>query len=306
MALRQFIEALLDDGEVPAALYHEVSDLTADELAQFSAAWNPLPIERQRAVAAAMVQLAEENIELDFSAIFKLCLQADDDELLSSAIEGLWEEEDRSSIGPLVAVLQSDNSPGVRAAAALALGKFPALAEEGKLLPRDGQLVHHALMDLLRDELENLEVRRRCLEAVAPFNTIEFREYLRWAYESDDQDLRCSAIYAMGRSGEMAWLPTLLRELHSPDAAVRYETAHACGELGDAEAAPELLQLLDDADRQVQLAGVAALGKIGGPAARKALLEYAASDDASLADAARAELENLEFFQDPMRLYDEL
>ena len=62
------------------------------------------------------------------------------------------------------------------------------------------------------------------------------RDYIRWAYDDEDQDLRSSSIYAMGRTGELSWLPLLLLELESSDAAVRYETANACGELADQQA----------------------------------------------------------------------
>ena len=175
-----------------------------------------------------------ENIELDFTAIFRQCLKDNDDRLAQLGIEGLWEQEDRWLVAELVELLRSERGPLVRAAAALALGKFPVLAQEGKLPPQEEELVYRVLMDFLEDEIEDLEVRRRCLEAVAPFNTEEVQDYIRWAFDGDDQDLRSSSIYAMGRTGAAGWLPTLLREMESFDAAVRYETAHACGELGRA------------------------------------------------------------------------
>ena len=145
-------------------------------------------------------------------------------------------------------------------------------------------------------------MRRRCLEAVAPFNTEEVHGYIRWAYEEEDQDLRSSSIYSMGRTGEVLWLPTLLRELDSTDAAVRYETAHACGELGEQQATPQLIELLQDEDPEVRLASIAALGKIGGAEARRALIDCVRDGDASMSEAAHSELENLEFLDDPMRL----
>ena len=222
--------------------------------------------------------------------------------MVQLGIEGLWEQEERWLITELVNLLRSERGAQVRAASAVALGKFPVLALEGKIPPQEGALIYRVLMDFLEDEIEDLEVRRRCLEALAPYNTEEVRDYIRWAYDDEDQDLRSSSIYAMGKTGELSWLPVLLLELESSDAAVRYETANACGELADQQATPQLVELLDDEDPEVRLASIAALGKIGGAEARRALIDCVQDGDAAMSEAAHAELENLQFLDDPMRL----
>ena len=44
-----------------------------------------------------LVELCEDNLELDFSAIFKLCLDGDDDEnVRKTATLGLWDCDDSS------------------------------------------------------------------------------------------------------------------------------------------------------------------------------------------------------------------
>ena len=251
-----------------------------------------------------MVQQAEDNLELDFTAIFRQCLKDYDDRMVQLGVEGLWEMEDRWLIAELVGLLRSERGPQVRATSAVALGKFPILAQEGKLQPQDGELVYRILMDFLEDDIEDLEVRRRCLEAVAPFNTEEVQDYIRWAYDGDEEDLRSSSIYAMGRTGEAEWLPTLLDELENPDPAVRYEAANACGELAHEDATPRLVELLrGDDDSEVRMACIASLGKIGGALARRALIDCVREGDSAMSDAAHNELENLEFLDDPMRLY---
>ena len=182
---------------------------------------------------------------------------------------------------------------------------FPVLVQEGKLLAKDGDSIQQTLMEVLNDPDQHLEVRRRSLEAVAPFNTSDINEFLSRAYESSDLKLKSSSIYAMGRTGEPAWLPVILKELDSREPTIRYETAHACGELGDEDAVPHLIPLLEDDDYQVQLAGIKALGKIGGPLAKKILLHCAKEGDATLEDAARDELQNIEFLEDPMAFTSE-
>ena len=303
MSIDVFIEAIANESEpLSDAPFHEASDPSSAEVAEFDRFLSTLHEEERREVLAAMVEQAEENLELDFTAIFRHCLKDCDDRLVQLGVEGLWEQEERWLIAELVELLRSERGAQVRAAAALAMGKFPVLAQEGKVPSQDGELVYRVLMDFLEDEIEDLEVRRRCLEAVAPFNTEEVQDYIRWAYDNENDDLRSSSVYAMGRTGDTAWLPTLLRELESYDPAVRYETANACGDLGEQEAIPPLIELLEDEDPEVRLAAISALGKIGGALARRALIDCVRDGDAAMSEAAHAELENLEFLDDPMRL----
>ncbi len=300
MSFEFFLENVSDPtGHMSAVDFYEISDLSPDELGQFAAAWYPLSIERQREIATTMVELAEDNPELDFTAIYRLCLKGDDEPLLQIVMDGLWELEDRSVISGLVEVLRSDKGSDVRSAAASALGKFPLLAQEGKLLARDAELIHDNLMQVLEDEEEPMEVRRRCMEAMAPFNTMEINQHITLAYESLDPDFRASSIFAMGRTGEVGWLPILLQELQNEEPTIRYETANACGELGEEDAVPHLILLLEDNDSEVQLAGISALGKIGGPLAKKVLTSLVKDGDANLEEAARTELQDLEFDDDP-------
>jgi HEAT repeat protein len=307
MSLEKFLEVLVDPSvTVSTSDFIEVSDLSPGELGTFAKAWFNVPVERQRWMISTMVELAEDNPELDFCAIFKMCLKDKDEMVLERAMEGLWESEDRSVIPALIQILRSKRSPEVRAAAAVALGKFAFLVQDGKLLQKDADAVRENLMVALADPNEHLEVRRRSLEAVAPFNTLEVKQYICWAYESEDLKLKSSSIYAMGRTGELDWLPTLFKELQNDEPAVRYETANACGELGDEDAVPHLIPLLQDDDYQVQMAVVNALGKIGGPLAKRVLLRCIKEGDASLEEAARSALENVKFLEDPMTFAGEL
>ena len=306
MSLELFLEALADpDTKVPASDFVEVSDLHPDELGQFARAWFGFPVDRQRWIVSTMVELAEDTPELDFGAIFKMCLKDGDEQVLEKAMEGLWEHEDRSVISGLIHVLHSDKGSQVRSAAAVALGKFPLLVQEGKLLAKDGDSIHDSLMKVLEDDSQPLEVRRRSLEAIAPFNTADIKQFVEWAYKSSDLKLKSSSVYAMGRTGDMDWLPLLIKELQSPEPDIRYETAHACGELGEEDAVPHLIPLLEDDDFQVQMAGVSALGKIGSPLAKKVLVNCVKEGDAVLEDAARAELQNIELLEDPMSFSSE-
>ena len=301
MPLEEFLETLADPtAETAVGEFVELSDLLPAELGLFVRTWFGIDVEHQRWIITTMSELAEQNPELDFSAVFKMCLKDEDETVLETAMEGLWEVEDRSIVPNLIQILQSDKSAKVRSSAAVALGKFSMLVQEGKLLPRDREAIHDSLMAVLRNDQEHVDIRRRSLEAIAPFNTKEIQKRLSLAYEGEDLLLKSSSIFAMGRTGELSWLPLLIKELQNQEPSIRYETANACAELGEEDAVPHLVPLLDDDDYQVQLAGISALGKIGGPLAKKVLVHCIKEGDAVLEDAARAELQNIEFLEDPM------
>ena len=301
MSLEACLQHITEDS---AALSYpvliEISDLSPGELGRFARAWHKVSPDRKQKVVEGLVEMSEDSAELDFSTVLKLCLKDPDEQVRDKAITGLWEFEDRSLILSLVELLKSDGSPRVRASAAMALGKFATLAQDGKVLSRDGQQVSDSLMEALVNEDEWLEVRRRALESVAPFNGSAVDGYIRWAYGSDDLELKCSSLFAMGRTGDAPWLPQIVKEMQSPNATLRYEAAHACGELDAAEATHYLIPLLQDDDLQVQLAAIAAMGKIGGSLAKRALKTCLKSGDPALEDAVRNSLEAIQSTQDPL------
>jgi HEAT repeat protein len=268
--------------------------------------WFDVAPQRRSKVVEGLAEMAENTAELDFTSVFKLCLKDSDEAVRQNAIGGLWEFEDRSLILSLVELLKSDSSEQVRASAATALGKFSSLAQDGKLLSRDGDVVMASLMGALKDEGEWREVRRRALEAVAPFNSPDIEQYIHWAYDWEDIDLKCSSIYAMGRTGNPRWLTFLFKELQDPRPPIRYEAANACRELDQEDAAPYLIPLLQDDDFQVQLAAIGALGEIGGTLAKRALRRCLKGGDPVLEDAVRDALENIKAMEDPLAFNTEL
>ena len=278
----------------------QLSALSSDDVVEFDASWSSLSPGRKGDTLGRLVELSEENLELDFIAVFLACLRDEDEEVRERATRGLWECDDRTVISPLIALLKDDPSPKVKSAAAMSLGKFADMAREGKLLPRDAERIQGVLLSALREDGQDLEVKRRAIEAVASFNTSEIAQTIREAYESGHPKLRQSAIYAMGRSSDAQWLPTVLKEARHEDPGIRYEAAGACGQLGDESTVPHLVELTKDDDAEVQLSAVQALGAIGGPVARRALLQCLQMEDEDLNDGARAALDNIEFDLDPL------
>ena len=286
----------LEDEDAPLSYSNliELSDLVSAEMPQFIRSWNQVSSERRAQVVERLVELAEENARLDFAIVLKLALADDDYDVQEKAIAGMWEGEDRTVIPLLLNILQSDAPPPVRASAAAALGKYALLAQEDKILPKDAQSVQESLMRSLQDESNTLEVRRRALEAVSPFNTPRIHEYIRWAYGSGEQTLKGSSIYAMGKTQETAWLPAIIPELRSTQPSLRYEAVCACSELGEEDMVEHLIPLLEDDDTQVQMAAVSAMGNIGGTLAKRALRRCLRDADETLKEAVQEALDEMD------------
>jgi len=278
----------------------QLSNLSSEELEPLEQVWETIEPKRRRQIISRLVELAEDNIELNFDSIFKSRLKDSDDEVRSTAIEGLWESEEASLIDLLISLLEQDSSEKVQAVAATALGKFALLAELRKLRTSHKSKISQALLTIINDESKPLEVKRRALEAAAPLSLPQMKQAIMEAYQSSDPGLKISALFAMGRSCNRSWLPILLRELTGTDAEMRYEAAGACGELGEKEAVPYLIELASDPDVEIQLAVVKALGKIGASEAKGCLEQCLDNSNEAVQQAAKQALYELEGGEEPL------
>lgn len=294
MSLQSCLALLANSSQsLSASALTQLSDLWPDEVRLLAILWPQLPVERRRQVVGMLADLAEDNVEVNFDAVFRLCLGDADAQVRVGAIEGLWENQDRSLLGPLASLMREDADEEVRAAAATALGQFALLAETGELSGADAARVDEAFLATIDDPEETLEVHRRALEAIGIRSLDRVVELIKAAYYSDDPLLKYSALFAMGRNADPRWLPLLLLELKSSDAEARCEAAVACGELEDEKAVPYLVPLMEDEDIQVALAAIESLGHIGGRLAKQTLRKMATNPDERLASAALEALEEL-------------
>jgi HEAT repeat protein len=264
---------------------------------QFWPAWMAIMPRRRAEIARSMVELAEDNVDLDFSEALQWMLDDDDAEVRANAVEGLWENDSSYLLHRLLTLLRSDPAPAVRTRVAMSLSRFAYLAEIEELNERDIIAVRDGLLHALLDERQPLDVRRRALESAGYFGNVpEVQQQVGLAYESDEQLLRESALVAMGRSMLPRWMPTIAKELDSPSPALRYEAAHAVGEFADQGRTllPKLMPLLNDSDSEVAFAAIWALGQVGGDSAKRLLQQIRKTDDEARRQAAIEALEELE------------
>lgn len=278
-----------------------LSDLSAVERVELAARWQQIPLERRRRMMRYLVQLGEDNVEYDFDS---LCLQAiedDDTQVRKSAAEGLWESHSSSVMNRLLEHLSDDESPAVRAAAALSLGHFVYRAEMGEMRAAQAQRLRDTLLASYHDTTQPTDVRRRAMEAVSYLSDdAEVTAAINAAYGSDDAKMQVSAVHAMGRNMDVRWLATVLRETQSELGEMRYEAARAAGEISDKRATSRLIDLLVDTDSEVRLAAVWALGQVGGQAATNALKRIVQSEDEAMREAAADALAEARLNDDPL------
>jgi len=301
-ANRGLAEALRRLAEVSEPLRYSalypLSDLSRDDVGPVRRVWEQLPEKRRREIVASMVELAETVLEVDFTALFRLALQDEDPGVRVAAIEGLWETEQKWLASVLIALLQRDPEPAVRAAAAAGLGRFILL---GELEDTDATVTGRpaeALLEAYLSREEPIEVRRRSLESLAYSSDRRVGELIEEAYRCGGEEMRLSALFAMGRSADRRWKPVLLEELGSSSAAHRYEAALACGELELREAVGPLSELVDDEDGEVWNAAVEALAKIGGIQATQVLRSLCEGRDGARRAVATDALERITWAAD--------
>lgn len=282
---------------------YSLSDMTRERFMRFQEVWPGVEVGRRRMLMRSLVELTELSFEVNFDPVFLVALGDDDSEVRAAAIGGLWENEDQALIGPLVHLLRADEASNVRAAAAMALARFVLLGELEKIDRAPAMLAEQALLETLRSAEEELEVRRRAVEAIAYSGEAGVREIIEAAFYDEDEKMQASALFAMGRSADPYWCKLLVRELDNPDPELRFEAARACGELETRLAVSRLIQMsMGDQDREVQQAAVWALGRIGGREAREALETFYESEDEVLSQVAAEALDEMDLFGDSLAI----
>lgn len=288
------------DGAVRSADVARLSDLDRDAVARFVAEWPLLPDTTRERIVRTMDELVVDRVDLIFGRVLRLALDDPSAVVRQLAVAALWEDERQDLIEPLREILAQDPSPDVRAEAARGLGRFARLAESGELPESVGRLLHDDLLSVASDDRQPALLRQRALESAAVFaRDPAIRSLILDAYELDDQAWQGSALFAMGQTHDVSWLPTVIDELASPDALLRYEAARACGVLGDEEAVPELLTCGGDEDAEVRQAAIAALGQIGGRSAIRALQTLSTTADEADQETIEAALEEAFATADP-------
>lgn len=297
VTFEQASEQLRTGAALKPAWLRGFNDLSEEQLAVFQPQWDGSSSPQQVALTSALLDLATNDIELNFNAIFRVVLRDADAAVRKNAIDGLGEEENSALIDPLIDLLKNDPAETVRAAAAAALGRFALLAELDRLSTQRHTQIYKALLSSLRAAPEDSLVYQKTLESLGNMSNDTVAMYIRAAFASDDADTRRSALIAMGRSQDRRFAEFVRTELQALQPDTRLAAIEAIGELEDEEAVRDLKSLLDDSDRLVQMATLTALAQIGSPDAKAALQQAVLSADEEFSKAAGEALEMYEFWR---------
>jgi HEAT repeat protein len=268
------LDILSDESqEIPTDDLNLLSDLDVERLELFARAWHSFPAQRKQALIHKLGELADANIELSYTPINLIGLRDNDPEVRRISLRNLWEYDDPGLVPKLIQVLSEDSSPQVRATAAKALGNYMLLGAVRDLSPQLVEQIELCLIAGLEND-DTTEIRQNCLESLGYSSSESITAVIENAYSSTDEDLKLSAIVAMGRTVDSDWAPIIIEELNNHSPAIRAEAARSAGELEARETIEPLIDLLDDVDVVVRGNAVWALGQIGGDEAQAALENY--------------------------------
>jgi len=272
----------IEESPFPSTLYYGLSGLTPAELNQLRSVWETVDPYKRHVLLAELVEASELNFELDYRELGYFALDDADSSIRESAVELLWEDESLELMRRLTEIAQWDEAAVVRAAATSALGRFVLLGEFSEIPSVEAERVQDMVVNILTNENEEIDVRRRALEAISNSGHEIVESAIEEAYNGSEHKMRASAIYAMGRNYDPAkWGDIVLREMGSDEPEMRYEAARSAGELELKEAVPGLGRIAAEDERENKEVAIWSLGEIGGREAIRilsALIEDAQED----------------------------
>lgn len=278
--------------------FASLNDLSRDEQAVVVAGWSRIPLEKRQKLLSVLDELASDDFQMDFTALFRIALKDTDAEVRRLAVEGLWMDEKPTIIRPLLMMVTQDESSDVRASAADMLGSWVLLGEYEEIHTERVVEIVETLVKIVSNTAEVLIVRARALESLGYSHDERVPTIIERVYKAPDPQARRSAIKAMGRHGDDRWAPTIRKELNNDDPAFRFEAVRAAGEMADRGSTARLIALVKDSDREVREMAVWALGEVGGKQAEATLKQLAKGDDPVLRKLAKEALTELKMLED--------
>jgi HEAT repeat protein len=249
-----------------------------------------------------LADIAEGFRSLDARAskFIRRLLDDADPQVRAEAVACLWNSSDPDWIEVLILKAQSDPNLDVRTRAISALGHYIYEKEmagfgedwddlEETISERDLERIVNFLFGIAHNEEASVDEQRYAIESLAFLDNPEVDALIERAFEQDDPRFRVSALFAMGRTGDLRWADLVLAELHSANREVQYEAVRAAGELGLHEATEDLIRLAHGrgVEKPLRLVAIYALGEAGDDRAYPILEELCHARDRDVRDAAR-------------------
>jgi len=220
-----------------------------------------------------------EDYFTDYLPVLMDFLDDEEAEVRKLAITGLWDYPRPEMIEVLFDKAENDPEEEVRCTTITTLGRYihegmmadydfdwgamEEIVREDELPQEDFLRVKEFLLGLYRDQGKTLDERRFAVEALSFLADPEVFEIIVEAHAHPDKKMKMSAIFAMGRNGNVRWEDVILDELYSPVKELQIEAIRAAGEPGFEGAGKDLWRLTYSDDRDVKLEAIWALGQTG-------------------------------------------
>jgi HEAT repeat protein len=253
-----------------------------------------------------LADIADGLRALDASTVklIRTLLDDPDARVRAEAITCLWNEPSPRWVNPLIRKARRDPSAEVRLRAISTLGRYvleaaSALDLDEEFWPEEDTargLSEHDLnriagflLHTAHDVEATVDERRFAIEALAFLDDPEVDGLIEWAFSQTDPRMRVSALFAMGRSGNLRWTEAVFSQLHNADREIQAEAIRAAGTLGLKEATEDLIELARGrgAVKSLRLLAIYALGDAGDDRALPVLDELSHSRDRDIRNAAR-------------------
>jgi HEAT repeat protein len=258
----------------------------------------------------------------NYLPVLKDFLDDEEAEVRKLAITGLWDYPKPEMIEVFLDKADNDPDAGVRCKAIITLGRYvyegimadydfdwepmEETMREDELPEEDFLRVKEFLLGIYGNQDKTLDERRYAVEALSFLTDPEILDIIEEAYDHPDAKMKMSAIFAMGRNGELYWEPIILDELYNPVKELQIEAIRAAGEASFEGAGEDLLQLTYSDDRDVRLEAIWALGQTGWEGAFERLDELTYSgEDAEIRDTADLALEDWYLYSGALEEYYE-
>ncbi len=267
------LAALLDDSRpFPPAFLHRFSDLTPTDLTKLKTIWPQISTQRRISLMEDLEDLAEIDTLVSFDDLSIFALDDVEPRVRSAALRTLWEADNEKLVPKFIAMMEEDPDEMVRATAASTLGKYVYLGELEEISSTTLKKVEDHLLSVAQSS-ELPIIRRRAIEALGYSSRPEVEALILAAYNNDDPEWLCTALFAMGRSANEEYIPAVIEQLDHPDPEVQFEAVRAAGQLNAGDAREILLEMLQNGieDDELRMAVIWSLSEIGGENVREAL-----------------------------------
>jgi hypothetical protein len=250
----------------------------------------------------SIIEEDEERFFHDYTDELNLLIHDKDSEIKAKAILCLWNYPSTHFLNFLLDTADNDPNESVRKNSIVILGRF---IFEGSMEGYDLELndpittdditiedynkVKNILLEIYKQGKRDKDERRYALEALSFASEEEIENLIFKAYESDDKLFKQSAIFSMGRNGNLKWNDIILKELKNPDKDLQLEAIRAAGEARIDKACSKLVELTYSEDQEILKSAIWSLGQTGCGTDR--LYELSENSNIDIQELAHAAIE---------------